>query len=70
MMTLRTPRKTDFFQSRIEPKPKPPLSQLTQAIENLSQEINECDQQISRWRWKRQKIASQYKGIAEKVKSV
>lgn len=59
MLTLRTPRKDDFFESRIEPKPKPQLAELMQAVETLGEEISECDQEIQRWRWKKQKIKTQ-----------
>lgn len=69
MLSLRTPHKDDFFESRIEAKPKPPLTQLVQAVEDLHQEISECDQQISRWTWRKRKITSQCKDIVDKAKS-
>ncbi len=68
MLALRTPRKSDFFESRIEPKPKENLAELTQAVEALSQEILECDQEIERWQWKKSRIKSHVKKVAENAK--
>jgi len=65
-MLLRTPHKDDFFESRIEPKPKPQLVDLTQVVESLGKEISECDQEIERWNWKKQRI----KTIFGKIRNI
>ncbi len=68
MFALRIPTKDDFFESRIEPKPKPNLAQLIQAVESLNQDIAECDQEIYRWQSKKNRISSQMRSVFEKVK--
>ena len=70
MLTLRTPNKNDFFESRIEPKPKPQLTQLMHAVETLNQEIKECDQEIQRWNWQKHKIRGQFQKVVSKVKGM
>jgi uncharacterized coiled-coil DUF342 family protein len=68
MLTFRTPTKDDFFESRIETKPKPQLSQLIQSVETLNQDIAECDQEINRWTNKKHQMRSQVRSVVEKVK--
>lgn len=68
MLALRIPTKDDFFESRIETKPKPQLSQLIQSVEMLNQDIAECDQEIYRWQNKKHRIRSQVRNVFEKVK--
>jgi len=70
MLALRIPNKDDFFESRIEAKPKPNLSQLIKAVETLNQDIAECDQEIDRWQNKKQRIRSQVRSVFEKVKKL
>lgn len=67
MLALRIPRKDDFFESRIEPKPKPQLVELMLAVESLGQEMSECDQEIQRWRWKKQKIRNQCQSVFRNI---
>lgn len=68
---LRTARsKNDYFESRFEPKPKPALCELAQAVEQLNQEISECDQEIERWQWKKGKISSQIHNAFQSIKKV
>jgi hypothetical protein len=69
MLTLRTPRKDDFFESRIEPKPKPQLVQLVQAVESLNQEISECDKEIEKWTWQKHRIKNHFMRIFRNVKA-
>ena len=70
MLALRIPTKDDFFESRIEPKPKPQLAQLIQSVETLNQDIAECDQEINRWTNKKNRISSQVRTVVEKVKKL
>ncbi len=68
---LRTARsKDDYFESRFEPKPKPDLSVLAQAVEHLNQEISECDKEIELWQWKKGKISSQIHRAFQSIKNV
>jgi hypothetical protein len=70
MLTLRTLTKDDFFETRIEQKPKPQITQLMQVVENLNQDIAECDQEIQRWQWKKHKIRNQFIHVVNKVKGM
>lgn len=67
MLTLRQPCKEDFFESRLQLKPKPKLAQLIQAVESLNQEISECDQEIEQWTWKKHRIKNQFLRIFRNV---
>jgi hypothetical protein len=70
MLALRIPKKDDYFEARVEQKPKPELGQLLQVVESLNQDIAECDQEIKRWQWKKHRIRDQFRNMFDKVKAM
>ena len=59
-MLLTTPGKDDFFKTRLRKLPEESLNKLNVAIQEINQEINQCDAEIEKWQGERGRMKNYF----------